>query len=65
MTAAMTALSVALASAVGILIWKGEFASAPPATGIAVLPFESLSGDKNNTFFAMASMMAFPASWRN
>ena len=52
MTATMTALSVALATVVGTLIWKGEFASAPPTTGIAVLPFESLSGDKDNTFFA-------------
>src|SRR5437899_1728817 len=52
MTATMTALSVALATVVGTLIWKGEFASAPPTTGIAVLPFESLSGDKDNRFFA-------------
>src|SRR5436309_992341 len=52
MTAAMTALSLALATVVGRLIWKGQFASAPPTTGIAVLPFESLSGDKDNTFFA-------------
>jgi len=52
MTAAMTALSVALATVVGTLIWRGEFASAPPTTGIAVLPFESLGGDKDNTFFA-------------
>ena len=52
MTATMTALSVALATVVGTLVWKGEFASAPPTTGIAVLPFESLSGDKDNTFFA-------------
>src|SRR5207247_65718 len=41
MTAAMTALSLALATVVGTLIWKGQFASAPPTTGIAVLPFES------------------------
>src|SRR5213596_2264552 len=52
MTAAMTALSLALATVVGTLICKGQFASAPPTTGIAVLPFESLSGDKYNTFFA-------------
>src|SRR5438094_7060284 len=52
MTATMTALSVALATVVGTLSWKGEFASAPPTTGVAVLPFESLSGDKDNTFFA-------------
>jgi len=52
MTATMTALSMALATVVGTIIWKGEFASAPPTTGIAVLPFESVSGDKDNTFFA-------------
>ena len=52
MTAAMTALSMALATVMGTLIWKGEFASAPPTTGIVVLPFESLGGDKDNTFFA-------------
>ncbi len=52
MTAAMTALSLALATVVGTLIAKDQFASAPPTTGIAVLPFESLSGDKDNTFFA-------------
>src|SRR6266478_3482871 len=52
MTAAMTALSLALATVVGTLIAKDQFASPPPTTGIAVLPFESLSGDKDNTFFA-------------
>ena len=52
MTAAMAALSVALATVVGTLIWKGQFASPPPATGIAVLPFESVGPDKENTFFA-------------
>jgi TolB-like protein/Tfp pilus assembly protein PilF/tRNA A-37 threonylcarbamoyl transferase component Bud32 len=52
MTAAMTALSVALATVVGALVWKGQFAGAPTTTRIAVLPFESLSGDQDNTFFA-------------
>jgi eukaryotic-like serine/threonine-protein kinase len=52
MTAAMTALSVALATVVGTLIWKGQFASPPPTTGIAVLPFESVGPDKENAFFA-------------
>jgi serine/threonine protein kinase/tetratricopeptide (TPR) repeat protein len=52
MTAAMTALSLALGTVVGGLVWKDQFASPPPTTGIAVLPFESLSGDKDNTFFA-------------
>jgi serine/threonine-protein kinase len=52
LTAAMIAVSLALGTVVGALVWKGQFASAPPTTGIAVLPFESLSGDKDNTFFA-------------
>jgi TolB-like protein/tRNA A-37 threonylcarbamoyl transferase component Bud32/Flp pilus assembly protein TadD len=50
--AQMAALLLTLGIAVGVLIWKGEMAS-PTATGsIAVLPFESLSADKENTFFA-------------
>ena len=52
MTAAMTVLSVALATVVGTLIWKGQFASASPTAGIAVLPFESVGQDKENAFFA-------------
>src|SRR5437899_1301266 len=52
LTAVMTVLSLALGTVVGALVWKGQFASPPPTTGIAVLPFESLSGDKDNTFFA-------------
>src|SRR5438046_673683 len=50
--AAMAALLLALGTTVGVLIWKGQFASPPPTTGIAVLPFESLSEDKENAFFA-------------
>jgi serine/threonine-protein kinase len=34
------------------MIWKGEFATPPAAAGIAVLPFENLSVDDENTFFA-------------
>jgi TolB-like protein len=35
------------------MIWKGEFATPlPAASGIAVLPFENLSVDDENTFFA-------------
>ncbi|HTG30607.1 MAG TPA: hypothetical protein VK818_20510, partial [Methylomirabilota bacterium] len=36
----------------GVMIWKGEFATPPAAAGIAVLPFENLSVDDENTFFA-------------
>jgi serine/threonine-protein kinase len=52
LTAAMIALSLVLATTVGALAWKSQFPKRPPTTGIAVLPFENLSGDKGNTFFA-------------
>ena len=50
----MAALLLTLGTAVGILIWKSEvaLANADPAAGIAVLPFESLTPDKANAFFA-------------
>jgi TolB-like protein/tRNA A-37 threonylcarbamoyl transferase component Bud32 len=50
--AGMAALLLVLGSAVGVMIWKGEMAAPPAASGIAVLPFESLSPDKENVFFA-------------
>jgi TolB-like protein/Flp pilus assembly protein TadD/tRNA A-37 threonylcarbamoyl transferase component Bud32 len=50
--AGMAALLLALGSAVGVMIWNGEMAGPPAASGIAVLPFESLSPDKENAFFA-------------
>jgi TolB-like protein/Flp pilus assembly protein TadD len=52
MTAAMTALSLALATAVGVMILKAQTVSPFTASGIAVLPFESLSSDKDSAFFA-------------
>ena len=52
--AGMAALLLALAIAVGVMISKNGIATkhAGPPAGIAVLPFESLSPDKENTFFA-------------
>jgi serine/threonine-protein kinase len=50
--AGMAALLVVLGTALGVMIWKGEFATPPAASGIAVLPFEDLSVDDDNTFFA-------------
>jgi eukaryotic-like serine/threonine-protein kinase len=50
--AGMAALLLVLGSAVGVMVWNGEMAAAPAASGIAVLPFESLSPDKENVFFA-------------
>ncbi|MGH7057859.1 MAG: tetratricopeptide repeat protein, partial [Acetobacteraceae bacterium] len=51
---------VVLAAAVGVLAWQLSMkshpgtavaASAIPAKSVAVLPFENLSGDKNNAYF--------------
>src|SRR5213592_1484144 len=50
--AGMAALLLALGAAVGVMIWKGEMATPPVSSGIAVLPFESLSPDNENAFFA-------------
>src|SRR6201987_5472939 len=52
--AGMAALLLTLGTVVGVLIWKGAVApenGGAPA-GIAVLPFQSLSPDKENAFFA-------------
>lgn len=50
--AAVIALSLALAAAVGWNIWRSELVHRPPTTGIAVLPFENLSNDIEDEFFA-------------
>ncbi len=50
--AAMVALSFALAAAVGVIVWKSELFHHPATTGIAVLPFENLSNDREDASFA-------------
>jgi serine/threonine protein kinase/Tfp pilus assembly protein PilF len=51
--AGMAALLLLLATLLGVIISKGGVAIRPPATrGIAVLPFESLTSDHENAFFA-------------
>src|SRR6266481_2994576 len=52
LVAQMAALVLAMATAVGVMISKAQTVSPPSASGIAVLPFESLSPDKENAFFA-------------
>jgi len=42
---------LALAVPLGVIIWKSEFVRQPLATGIAVLPFENLSEQKENSAF--------------
>jgi serine/threonine protein kinase/tetratricopeptide (TPR) repeat protein len=49
--AVLVALLLALAMPLGVMVWKSE-SDRPPPTGIAVLPFENLSQDKENAVFA-------------
>src|SRR5438067_3767380 len=50
--AAVMALSFALAAAAGWIVWKSEFIRQPVVTnGVAVLPFENLSGNPDNAYF--------------
>jgi serine/threonine protein kinase/tetratricopeptide (TPR) repeat protein len=42
----------ALAAVVGWNIWKGDLVRRPTTTGIAVLPFENLSSDREDASFA-------------
>ena len=48
----LAASLVALAAAGGWIIWKSDFTQHPLTTGIAVLPFENLSDDKEHGYFA-------------
>jgi TolB-like protein/predicted Ser/Thr protein kinase/Flp pilus assembly protein TadD len=50
--AVMAALLLALAVPFGLVVWKSELIRRPTTTGIAVLPFENLSDDKEHAFFA-------------
>src|SRR5947207_910730 len=52
-TSALLAASlVVLAAASGWIVWKSEFIRHPVTTGVAVLPFENLNDQKNNSVFA-------------
>ena len=50
--AALLVSLVALATAIGVIIWKSELFRPPPTTGIAVLPFENLSTEKEDASLA-------------
>src|SRR5215471_1970771 len=51
--AGIAVLSLALIAAVGVIVWKSElFRPLPTTTGIAVLPFENLSNDREDASFA-------------
>jgi len=49
--AVMAAMLLALAVPLGVIVWKSEFSRQPVTTGIAVLPFENLSGQKETGAF--------------
>jgi serine/threonine protein kinase/Tfp pilus assembly protein PilF len=52
-TSALLAASlVALGAAAGWIVWKSEWSRQPGTKGIAVLPFENLSPDPDNAYFA-------------
>jgi TolB-like protein/Flp pilus assembly protein TadD len=48
----LVASLVALVAAVSVIVWKSAPARRPPAAGIAVLPFENLSSNKEDASFA-------------
>jgi len=48
----MAAFVLALSTMMGVMIWKVEMAMPPVRSGVAVLPFESVSTEKENAFFA-------------
>ncbi|HEU5248146.1 MAG TPA: protein kinase, partial [Candidatus Udaeobacter sp.] len=50
--AVMAALVLILSAAISTVVWKSEMVGRPMPTGIAVLPFENLSQDKENAVFA-------------
>ena len=52
MVAGMAALLLAMATTVGVMILRPQTVSASTASGIAVLPFESVDQDKETAFFA-------------
>jgi serine/threonine protein kinase/tetratricopeptide (TPR) repeat protein len=49
---AMAVLSLALIAAVGVIVWNSELFRRPAMAGIAVLPFENLSNDREDASFA-------------
>jgi len=50
--ALLAASLVALAAAASWIVWKSEFIRHPVTNGVAVLPFENLSPDSDNAYFA-------------
>jgi len=51
-TAVLASSLIVLTAAIGVIVWKSEFVRRPITTGIAVLPLENLSNDKDDASFA-------------
>jgi TolB-like protein/Flp pilus assembly protein TadD len=51
-SALLAACLIALVASAGWIVWKGELIRQPVTTGIAVLPFENLSDEKEHAAFA-------------
>ncbi len=51
-SAVLAASLIALAAAAGWIVWKSEFIPHSVTNGIAVLPFENLSPEPDNAYFA-------------
>jgi serine/threonine protein kinase/tetratricopeptide (TPR) repeat protein len=51
-SAVLAASLAALAVAAGWIVWNSKLTQSPITTGIAVLPFENLTEDKEHAFFA-------------
>src|SRR6266700_2156596 len=51
-SAFLAASLIAFAAASGWIVWKSEFIRHPVTNGVAVLPFENLSPDSDNAYFA-------------
>src|SRR4029077_8532305 len=49
-SALLVASLIALAATAGWIVWKSEFIPQPLTSGVAVLPFENLSGDPDNAY---------------
>src|SRR4051812_46384716 len=51
-SAVLAASLIALAAAASWILWKSELIRQPPTTGIAVLPFQNMSDEKEHAAFA-------------
>ena len=61
--AALIALLVAFGATLGWIVWKSELIRQPVTNGVAVLPFQNLSGDPDNAYFANGIQEELRRGW--